>query len=369
LERWRGRDADGRSGHEPHPDNRIAPVNLAVRSITGGATPKNVSVKRVVLLDDDLGMLRALERLVSRAGFSVVATHDPRLALESVVRDGADAIVSDLYMPDMGGNIVLAMVGRAAPRTARLLLTSETDFNNVAELSVPYSVDAFLPKREVSSRLVSTLRELLGDPPLDDTTAAADQARVLARSILRGLGRRDAQGSAPDERLAAWARHLAAAAGLPPDEVLDVELGALLHDIGEVGVREGILHKPGPLTAEEVAELRCHPDIGAALLTNIVPLRRAIPLVQCHHERIDGSGYPQGLSGNAIPRSARVFQIVDAYDAMMGDRPYRKARDDTEARIEIARHVGSQFDAGFHDAFARIDAEEWSRVVAHAPAC
>jgi response regulator RpfG family c-di-GMP phosphodiesterase len=324
---------------------------------------------RVVLLDDDLGMLRALERLVSRAGFRVTATHDPRHAIETVVRDGADAIVSDLYMPEMGGNIVLAMIGQAAPRTARLLLTGETDFNSVAVLSMPYSVDAFLPKRDVSARLVSTLHELLGGRPPDDLVAAADEARALARSIVRTLGRRDPGGDVQCEQAAAWASRLARAVGLSHAQVLDVELGAFLHDIGEVGVRDEILRKPGPLTTDEVAEMRRHPETGAALLTNIVALRRAIPVVHSHHERVDGTGYPRGLVGSEIPVAARIFQIVDAYGAIINNRPYRRGRSDAEARLEIARHVGSQFDAGVHEAFAGIDAEEWSAVVARAPAC
>ncbi len=138
--------------------------------------------KRIVLLDDDLGMLAALERMLSRAGFHVLATHDAKRAIEAVVREGADAIISDLYMPEMGGNVVLAMIAKAAPRTARLLLTSETDFGAVATLSHPASIDAFIPKREASSRLVATLHELLGDRSRQDVSTAAD-ARKLAVSI------------------------------------------------------------------------------------------------------------------------------------------------------------------------------------------
>jgi len=352
--------------------NAVTREELAALSATPEAPavltgPRSVPApepKRVVLLDDDLVMLRALERLLTRAGFRVFATHEAKRALESVIREGADAIISDLYMPEVGGNIVLAMVANAAPRTARLLLTSETDFNSVALLSLPYSVDAFLPKREVSSRLVSTLRELVGDYPQDESPATFDQSRVLARTVARALGRADGEAEGHGRRLAAWACRLARAMGLPPARILDVELGALLHDLGEVGVREAILVQPGPLAPDEVAEMRRHPAIGAALLTNVLSLRRAIPVVHCHHERVDGRGYPRGLVGNAIPVEARIFQIVDAYDAMRSDRPHRKARTDAEARLELAHYAGTQFDASIHDAFARIDSEEWGAVAA-----
>jgi response regulator RpfG family c-di-GMP phosphodiesterase len=328
-----------------------------------------MSRRHVVLLDDDIGMLRALERLLGRAGFRVTATHEPGRAIEAVVRDSPDAIVSDLYMPDLGGNIVLAMVGAAAPRTARLLLTGETDFHNVAVLSIPYSVDAYLPKREVSDRLVATLRELLDGVLPDDSPSVTDRTRTLAMSIVRSVGRQRALLAHPAwERRTVWARHIAVAMGLDPKEVFDVELGALLHDIGEVGVPEDILCRSGPLTPGETDEVRRHPTIGASLLWNIVALRRAIPVVQTHHERVDGKGYPKGLVGDEIARAARIVHLVAAYDAMTHDRPYRPRMSDSDARRELARCAGSQFDLQVHATFANIDAEEWISLVSRAPA-
>jgi HD-GYP domain-containing protein (c-di-GMP phosphodiesterase class II) len=151
--------------------------------------------------------------------------------------------------------------------------------------------------------------------------------------------------------------------GLSPSRVLDVELGALLHDVGKIGVRDAVLLKPGPLTEDEWVEMRKHPDLGVALLTEVPALRRALPIVQCHHERRDGKGYPRALVGNAIPLDARIFQVVDAYDAIVSDRPYRKGRSDAEARAEIAQHVGPQFDPEVFEAFNRIPALDWQSVI------
>lgn len=313
--------------------------------------------KRVVLLDDDLTLLRAVERLLVRAGFSVTATHDPREALEVVLCQGADAVVADLYMPDVGGNVVLAMIAQASPSTARVLMTSDTDFDNIAALTVPCSVSAYVPKREVSARLVSTLRELTGT--LADSPATPDEKRAFARSLLRAVAGRDHRIESHSERAALWAKRLAVAVGLSNREVLDVELGALLHDVGQVGVPGILLRKLGPLTAEETERLRRHPDVGAALLTDLAALRGAIPVVRHHHERPDGQGYPHGLAGNAIPLAARIFQIADAYDAIVSSRPHRNGLSDAEARCEIARHVGSQFDPDIHEIFSRIDPDEW----------
>ena len=324
--------------------------------------PAEPSPKHIVILDDDETLLRSLERLVRSAGFRVSVTTSAKHAMEMVVCDGADAIISDLHMPEMGGQLVLAMLAQAAPRCARLLLTSESDFQRVASLAVPYSVHAFVSKHDIGSHLVPALRELfLGKP---ESEAVADEGRQLARSIVRALALRDYETELHCERVAAWSRRLAAQLGLLPSRILDVELGALLHDVGKIGVRDAVLLKPGPLDDAEWVEMQRHPDLGVALLSDIPSLKRAIPVVQCHHERRDGKGYPRGLTGNAIPIDARIFQVVDAYDAIVSDRPYRAGRSDAEARVEIARHVGPQFDPDVFDAFATIDTDDWVSVVA-----
>jgi putative nucleotidyltransferase with HDIG domain len=264
----------------------------------------------------------------------------------------------------MGGNVVLAFLAKAAPRTARLLLTSETDFSTVASLAAPFSVDAFVPKRDASTLLLRTLDTLFAGRDAGreagESEEEVEHARELARSIARALAMRDVETEAHCVRVAALARRLAMALGLSNERLLDTELGALLHDVGKIGVRDAVLLKREPLTPSEWEEMRRHPDLGAAFLREIPALRRGLAVVQNHHERFDGSGYPRGLVGAAIPLEARIFQIADAYDAIRSDRPYRKGRSDSEARAEILRHVGSQFDPQVHDAFARIDPEDWS---------
>ncbi len=318
--------------------------------------------KHVVVLDDDDTMLRAAERLLINAGYRVTATTDPKRAMEVVVCEGADAIVSDLNMPQMGGHIVLAMLAQAAPRTARLLMTSETDFIRIASLTVPYSVHAFVAKKESAQRLLPTLKELLAGRPEENEVAITEEARGLARSIVRVLAMRNYESEEHCLRVAAWSRRLAAELGFSASRMFDVELGALLHDIGQIGVRDAVLLKPGELDHEEWAELRKHPDLGISLLRDVPALHRAIPIVQCHHERRDGKGYPRGLTGNAIPIDARIFQIVDAYDSLRSDRPYRTAKRDDEARAIIGSAVGPQFDPEVHEAFSKIDASEWMHV-------
>jgi HD-GYP domain-containing protein (c-di-GMP phosphodiesterase class II) len=140
--------------------------------------------------------------------------------------------------------------------------------------------------------------------------------------------------------------------------------GALLHDVGKIGIPDDILLKPAPLGDGERAVMRRHPEMGASLVGDIAWLRAASLLVRAHHERYDGSGYPRGLAGAAIPLAARVFAVGDAFDALTTDRPYHDAVSWEEAASTIAEGRGSQFDPDIADAFLRIPFEEWSGVAA-----
>lgn len=325
----------------------------------------NTEKKRVVVLDDDHDMLRAVQRLLVAGGFQVETTTSPKWALERVVCEPVHAIVSDLHMPELGGNVVLSMLAQAAPRTARVLMTAERDFSTLASLVVPYSVHAFVSKHQLSERLVAVIDELCAGRPDENASAMTEDARGLARSIVKSLAMRKYESLEHCERVAAWSRRLASAMGLSPSRVFDVELGALLHDIGQIGIPDAVLMKPGALNEAEWEELRKHPTVGVSLLMEIPALRRAIPVVECHHERRDGRGYPRGLTGNAIPLDARVFQLVDAYDALVSDRPHRKGRSHEAACAELEAHVGPQFDPEVFQAFSAISKEDWLAVVAH----
>ena len=138
--------------------------------------------------------------------------------------------------------------------------------------------------------------------------------------------------------------------------------GALLHDVGKIGIPDRILLKPGPLGEEERHAMRRHPELGASLLGNIGWLSTARELVLAHHERYDGAGYPGGLAGAAIPLAARIFTVADAFDALTTDRPYHDALSWEEAASKVAAGRGSQFDPEVADAFRRIPFEAWARV-------
>ena len=179
-------------------------------------------------------------------------------------------------------------------------------------------------------------------------------SRLLAELV--ALGHED---EVHGKRLAAWSGRLARELGLASERVLDIETGALLHNVGYLRLRAIAFQRPGPLTAGERFELHRHPAIGGRILQSIPGLHRAIPLVTSHHERYDGGGYPQRSRGSEIPIDGRIFHLVDAYEAMTSERPYRARKTDAHARTAIADAVGSQFDPVVQWAFASIPAATW----------
>jgi putative nucleotidyltransferase with HDIG domain len=165
---------------------------------------------------------------------------------------------------------------------------------------------------------------------------------------------RDPYTAGHSRRVAAYSRQLARALGLAESEIDVIESGALLHDIGKIGVADAVLFKPGPLDMPERREIARHPVLGARLLGGLSAMSGVVPCVLHHHERIDGDGYPDGLGGDAIPLGARLIAVTDSFDAMTTDRPYRRAMSIDSAVAEIVRVAGSQLDERLAQTFVEL---------------
>jgi HD-GYP domain-containing protein (c-di-GMP phosphodiesterase class II) len=168
------------------------------------------------------------------------------------------------------------------------------------------------------------------------------------------LGMRDREARGHADRVQRLMMNLVAAMGVPPEEWEHVRRGTLLHDIGKMAVPDSILQKPGPLTEEEWEVMRQHPEKARDLLTTIDFLKPAVHIPYCHHERWDGTGYPQGLAGEEIPLAARIFAVVDVYDALTSDRPYRQAWSHEKALGYVREAAGSHLDPAVVEAFLAI---------------
>lgn len=183
--------------------------------------------------------------------------------------------------------------------------------------------------------------------------------RVTLKALVQALETRDFETHGHSERVVTFSLRLGHELGLDSDALRDLELGALLHDIGKIGVPDAILRKPAKLNDEEWVMMKLHPIHGEKILRNIPFLEGASRVVSQHHEFWDGSGYPNGLRGKGIDIGARIFAVIDAFDAITSDRVYRAGRPYGDAVREIERCTGSQFDPAVVDAFKRIPKEDW----------
>ena len=187
-------------------------------------------------------------------------------------------------------------------------------------------------------------------------------------ALAAALDARDKETEGHSRRVVAYALALARQLNVPEEDLNTLQRGALLHDIGKIGVPDAILRKPGPLGVEEWTVMRRHPERGRNILAGIPFLAGASQIVSTHQERWDGGGYPAGLAGTAIPLGARIFAVADTYDAITSDRPYRAARSYSVARAEIEQHAGTQFDPQVASAFQQIPESEWTGLRAVATA-
>jgi putative nucleotidyltransferase with HDIG domain len=173
-------------------------------------------------------------------------------------------------------------------------------------------------------------------------------------SLARTMDARDSYTSGHSERISEWAEAVARELGCEEAEIQDIRWGALLHDIGKIGVPDAILRKPGKLTDAEWAIMRKHPEIGEEILASTERMRGVAALVRHHQEKWNGRGYPDGLKGEEIPLGARILAVCDTYSAITDDRPYKRARTHSEAVTELRRCAGDQFDPEVVEAFCRV---------------
>lgn len=339
-------------------------------------------MERILVVDDDEAIVQALGRTLQGMGFVVVTHTDPR---EAAKETGFDLVLTDFMMPHLNGVELLTRLRDANPEAVRLLLTAASDFKVAMDavnrgqvfrlLAKPWRLEDFraaVTQAVDYLRLVRENRRLTGElaarnASLSELNATLERQVVertngLLEGMVRALDYRDTETQWHSWRVAKFTRRIAEAAGLAGDLLVHIEQGALLHDIGKIGVRDNILLKPGPLSPEEWVEMRKHPEMGYRMLANIPYLQDAAQIVYQHQERFDGRGYPRALKGEEIVIGARIFCIADTFDAITSDRPYRKGSTAAVAFSEIGRLGGTQLDPHLVQVFLGIAPTEWERI-------
>jgi putative two-component system response regulator len=293
-----------------------------------------------------------LTHLLERAGYRPVTANDGPSGLAAAFELEPDVVLLDVNLPGIDGLEICRRL-RADPRTVALpvvLLTGRTSVDDVVA-GLDAGADDFLSKPFHEAELLARLRSARR---LALVMAEMEGAQGVVAALANAVEAKDTMTEHHCQRLAGLAHLLATAAELDPASIKGVVFGALLHDIGKIGVSDLILKKPARLTADEWTEMRRHPIIGEQICRPLASSREFAPIVRHHHERWDGLGYPDRLRGDEIPIGARIVGLVDAFDAMTHDRPYRDARSPMDAIAALGTDAGRQFDPGLVERFAII---------------
>ncbi len=278
---------------------------------------------RVLIVDDHPSSRMTAVALLSMEGYEVLEADSGPVALESVITSNPDLILLDVMMPGMDGFEVCRRLKQdEQTRLTPVVFVTALDDRRARLKGIEAGGDDFLTKPfdqlELSARVKSLIRQKRLNEDLD-------HAEQVLFSIARTVESRDPNTGDHCERLVERGRAFGEFLGLSRTEIRDLMWGGYLHDIGKVGVPDAVLLKPGKLTPEEWAVMQQHVLIGEKICQPLRTMRGVIPIIRHHHERWDGTGYPDGLVGDQIPFLAQVFQIIDIYDALTSERPYKRA--------------------------------------------
>jgi len=295
--------------------------------------PGQVVAGRILIVDDEAQNVEVFSRLMKRFGYEVLTATTGELALQSVARDRPDLVLLDVNMPGLDGFEVCRRL-KSDPRTRLIPIVLITALHATEDRvrGIEAGADDFLAKPPVIAELEARVRSLMR---LKRYTDELDSAQSVILTLGLTIESRDPSTQGHCERLARYAAALGGRLGLDEDQLVALRRGAFLHDVGKVGIPDIILLKPGPLTPSERAAMQQHPVIGDRLCGELRALEDVRPIVRHHHERPDGTGYPDGLEGDNIPLLARITNVVDSYDALTTQRPYKTARSHAEAVREL----------------------------------
>jgi putative two-component system response regulator len=290
---------------------------------TSRSIAKDADRGRVIIVDDCPENVLLLTRQLARDGYIVHTATNGDEALDLIAREQPDLVLMDVMMPRRNGfDTCRALKQNASTRLIPVVLVTSLRDSRDKVRGLEAGADEFLTKPVNATELRARVRSLVR---LKRYTDDLESAEAVMLTLGETIEARDAYTDGHCQRLATYAVALGRALGLDQDELAALEYGGFLHDIGKVGVPDALLLKPASLTADEHQRMQQHTIIGDRLCGGLRSLGRVRGIVRHHHERLDGSGYPDGLRGDAIPLLAQVLGIVDVYDALRTARPYKKA--------------------------------------------
>lgn len=330
---------------------------------------------RILIADDEEIICAVLSQRLTREGYSCVTAHNGKDALNHFYKEQFSLIISDIRMPEMDGLKLLQNVKAVRPTMMFIIMTGYPEIELAVE-AIHLGVNDFLIKpfdlelavfsvkkaleqkkmeEELESyhrslkKLVEERTEKLQQAYLTLKKAYLDSVKVLAEAI----DAKDTYTRGHSDRVRRMSLQIAVSLGFTEERREVLEYGALLHDIGKIGIEDEILRKPGPLSPEEFQTIQQHPLVGVKIVEGIEFFKDKIPMIRSHHEHFDGKGYPDGLVGEAIPLEARIIAVPDAFDAMASLRPHRRAMSLEDILLEMEKYKGKQFDPNILEIFLK----------------
>ena len=343
-----------------------------------------VPKERILIVDDEEAIRLLLEETLKHQGYRTRAASSADEALAALSLKHFDLVLSDVRMPGMDGLGLLAEIGKRHEDVGVLLLTACDDVSMAVRAMKMGALDYVVKPLRIHEinrtiqraldrhqkelgerRYIMRLEEVVKEQTFELRKTfehLQDSSETALEALVAALDAREHETQAHSKRVREYTLHLARAMGVDAALLPDVSRGAMLHDVGKIGVSDNILLKPGKLTETEWIEMRRHPQTGYWILGGVQGLEAAGEIVLAHQEKFDGSGYPRRLKGEGIPPGARIFAVIDCFDAITSDRPYRKAAGYETAREEIIRWSGVQFDPYVVKHFLKIPPSDWTEI-------
>jgi putative nucleotidyltransferase with HDIG domain len=330
---------------------------------------------RILIVDDEEVICNVLDRRLTREGFFCTTAHNGKEALNHFYKNSFSLIISDMKMPEMTGIELLQKVKAIDPKMKMIMVTAYPDIDLAVDAMRLGAYDFIIKPADLDLIVMSVKKALESkrleeeieayhnrmEELVEERTAKLQQAyRTLKKSHLdsvkvlaEAIDAKDPYTRGHSDRVKRMSLAIAKKMGFSEERLENLEYGALLHDIGKIGIKDEVLQKQAPLSSEEYQYIQEHPLIGVKIVEGVEFFKDKIPMIRYHHEHYDGNGYPNGLAGEAIPLEARIISLPDAFDAMTSARPHRGVMPLQNVLAELEKCKGKQFDPKVLEIFLR----------------